>query len=67
MLQGAEIILVPNACEMEANRLGQLRAQAYENMPGIALANYAAPDANGHSVADDPIGFDEQGSRNTGD
>jgi predicted amidohydrolase len=65
MLQGAEIILVPNACEMETNRLGQLRARAYENMVGIALANYAAPDANGHSVAYDPIGFDEQGSRNT--
>jgi len=65
MLKGAEVILVPNACEMEANRLGQLRARAYENMVGIALANSAAPDANGHSVAYDPIGFDENGSRNT--
>lgn len=65
MLKGAEIILVPNACEMEANRLGQLRARAYENMVGVALANYAEPDANGHSVAYDPIGFDEHGSRNT--
>lgn len=65
MLKGAEIILVPNACEMEANRLGQLRARAYENMLGVALTNYAAPDANGHSVAYDPIAFDEHGSRNT--
>jgi len=64
MLKGAEIILVSNACEMEANRLGQLRTRAYENMVGVALANYAAPDANGHSVAYDPIGFDEHGSRN---
>jgi len=64
MLKGAEILLVPNACEMEANRLGQLRARAYENMVGIALTNYARPDANGHSVAYDPICFDEHGSRN---
>jgi predicted amidohydrolase len=63
MLKGAEIILVPNACEMEANRLGQLRARAYENMVCIALTNYAAPDTNGHSVAYDPIGFNEHGSR----
>ena len=27
-LEGAELILVPNACEMEANRLGQLRTRA---------------------------------------
>jgi N-carbamoylputrescine amidase len=65
MLKGAELILVPNACEMEANRLGQLRTRAYENMVGVALTNYAAPDANGHSVAYDPISFDENGSRNT--
>lgn len=65
MLKGAEIILVPNACEMEANRLGQLRTRASENMVGIALTNYAAPQENGHSVAYDPICFDEHGSRNT--
>jgi predicted amidohydrolase len=57
MLKGAEIILTPNACEMELNRLTQLRARAYENMLGIALANYAAPQANGHSVAYDGIAF----------
>lgn len=32
MLQDAEIILVPNACPMEINRLSQFRAGAYENM-----------------------------------
>jgi predicted amidohydrolase len=42
MLKGAELILIPNACEMEANRLSQLRGQAFENMVGIALTNYAA-------------------------
>ncbi len=58
MLKGAEVILVPNACEMESNRLCQLRARAFENMVGIALTNYAAPQANGHSVAFDPIAFE---------
>jgi N-carbamoylputrescine amidase len=66
MLKGAEIILVPNACEMEANRSNQLRVRAYENMVAVALANYAAPQENGHSVAYDPIAFDRHGkSRNT--
>ena len=59
MLQGAEIILTPNACELEANRLGQFRARAMENMVGMAMANYAAPQENGHSVAFSPICFGE--------
>ncbi|HEV8190800.1 MAG TPA: carbon-nitrogen hydrolase family protein [Ktedonobacterales bacterium] len=63
MLKGAEILLVPNACEMELNRMSQLRARAYENMVGIALANYAAPQENGHSVAFDGIAFANGGSR----
>ena len=66
MLKGAELILTPNACELEAARLGQFRARAYENMTGMALANYAAPQHNGHSVAFDPIICDPQGrSRDT--
>ncbi len=36
MLKGAELILVPNACPMEINRLSQLRAGAEE---GIFLAD----------------------------
>ncbi len=56
-LEGAELILAPNACEMEANRLGQLRARAFENMCAVALANYPAPQQNGHSVVFDPIAF----------
>lgn len=59
MLKGAEVILTPNACGMEENRLGQLRARAYENMLGVALANYAAPQENGHSVAYDGMAFAE--------
>ena len=37
MLEGAELILVPNACPMEINRLSQLRGRAYENMCAIGL------------------------------
>ncbi len=61
MLKGAEIILVPNACPMEINRLTQLRARAFENMLGIATTNYAfgQPDCNGHSSAYDGIAYGE--------
>jgi predicted amidohydrolase len=65
-LRGAELLLVPNACELEANRLGQVRARAFENMVAVAVANYAAPQENGHSTVVDPIAFDEEGhSRET--
>lgn len=61
MLKGAELILVPNACPMEINRLSQLRGRAYENMLGIATCNYPAPkpDCNGHSSAYDGIAYRE--------
>ncbi|MCR5808117.1 MAG: carbon-nitrogen hydrolase family protein [Clostridiales bacterium] len=59
MLKGAEMILVPNACPMEVNRLSQLRARAFENMLGIATCNYPAgwPDCNGHSSAFDGVAY----------
>ncbi len=68
MLKGAEIILVPNACPMEINRISQLRARAYENMVGIATANYpyGKPDCNGHSTAFDGIAYRPEGGRLTG-
>lgn len=61
MLKGAEIIVVPNACPMEINRLSQLRTRAFENMLGIATVNYAygQPDCNGHSSAFDGIAYGE--------
>ncbi|MGN1106564.1 MAG: carbon-nitrogen hydrolase family protein [Huintestinicola sp.] len=57
MLKGAELILVPNACPMEINRLSQLRGRAYENMLAIATCNYPAPkpDCNGHSTLFDGV------------
>lgn len=69
MLKGAELILVPNACPMEINRLSQLRARAYENMLGIATCNYPmnVPDCNGHSNAFDGVAYlpELSGSRDT--
>jgi len=67
MLKGAEIILVPNACPMEINRISQLRARAYENMVGIATVNYplGQPDCNGHSTAFDGMAYRPSGSRDT--
>ncbi len=64
MLKGAEIILVPNACPMEINRISQLRARAFENMLGIATANYpmGQPDCNGHSNAFDGMVYPPGGA-----
>ena len=57
MLKGAELVLVPNACPMEINRLSQLRGRAFENMLAIATCNYPAPhpDCNGHSTLFDGV------------
>lgn len=59
MLKGAELILVPNACPMEINRLSQLRARAYENMFAIATCNYpeTVPDCNGGSSVFDGVAY----------
>jgi predicted amidohydrolase len=62
MLKGAEIILTPNACPLQHQRIGQFKARAYENMVGVATTNYAAPQENGHSVAFDPVAFDDAGA-----
>ncbi len=59
MLKGAELILAPNACPMEINRLSQLRARAYENMTAIATCNYpdGVPDCNGGSTVFDGVAY----------
>ncbi|MCK5449658.1 carbon-nitrogen hydrolase family protein [Candidatus Pacearchaeota archaeon] len=51
MLHGAELILVPNACILENNRIAQFQSRGFENMVGVAMANY--PRFNGKSVAFD--------------
>ena len=58
MLGGAEVVLTPNACTLEGLRIGQFQARSYENMMGLAMTNYAAPDQNGHSIAYDGIGIE---------
>lgn len=69
MLKGAELLLVPNACPMEINRLSELRARAYENMVAIATCNYpdTVPDCNGGSSVFDGVAYLPQleGSRDT--
>ena len=59
MLKGAEIVLAPNACPMEINRLSALRTRAYENMIAVATCNYpdTVPDCNGHSTIFDGIAW----------
>ncbi len=69
MLGGAEIILTPNACPLDEDRIGQFRARAFENMVGVAMTNYAAPSppgdgrevCNGHSLAFSGICYGEDG------
>lgn len=67
MLKGSEVILAPNACPMEINRLSALRTRAYENMVAIATCNYpkGQPDCNGHSSVFDGVAWlrDEPGVR----
>ena len=69
MLKGAELILVPNACPMEINRLAQLRGRAFENMTAIATCNYpeTVPDCNGGSSVFDGVAYlpELEGSRDT--
>ena len=66
MLEGAELILMPNACAVEPWRTAVLQTRAIENMVGVALANHPGHDLRGHSCAFDPVpypleGDDEQG------
>ena len=69
MLKGAELILTPNACPMELNRLSQLRARAFENMLAVATCNYpdSVPDCNGGSSVFDGVAYlpELEGSRDT--
>lgn len=50
MLNGAELIVVPNACTWDEVRTAGLKTRAFDNMVGIAMANYPGPRA-GNSQA----------------
>ena len=66
-LKGAEVILTPNACNLEPSRLGQFRTRAFENNVAMVMVNYphvrmsgSWPEAgdgnmNGRSVVYSPI------------
>jgi predicted amidohydrolase len=56
MLQGAELILIPNACFFDPIRLAQLQVRAFENALVTAMANYPAPLHNGWSSGYDVDG-----------
>lgn len=58
---GAEIILIPNCCEMDPARKAMLKTRAFETFSGIALANYPEPKNFGHSIAYDCIIWNENG------
>ena len=62
MLGGAEVILVPNACDLPIERIGQLRSRAYENMVAIAMANYSGPPYDGGSIAFDGMVCEPDGT-----
>ncbi len=51
MLNGAELIVVPNACTWDDIRTAGLKTRAFENLVGIAMVNYPAPRNNGNSQA----------------
>ena len=54
---GAELIIVPNSCDWDEIRNSQLKTRAFENLVGIAMANYPKPKNNGLSTADSPLAF----------
>ena len=57
MLEGAELIVVPNASYYEPWRMAVLQTRAIENMVAVVMANYPGPDTQGHSCAFDPIAY----------
>ncbi len=60
MLNGAEIILTPNACDLENMRLCQFRVRAFENAVATVMTNYGwaveNKRFNGHSCIFDADG-----------
>jgi predicted amidohydrolase len=43
MLNGAELVIVPNACTWDEIRTAGLRTRAFENLVGMAMTNYPGP------------------------
>jgi N-carbamoylputrescine amidase len=51
MLNGAELIIIPNSCDWDEVRSAGLLTRACENLAGVAMANYPRPRNNGNSRA----------------
>lgn len=49
--KGAELIVVPNASDWDDVRTAGLKTRAFENLVGVAMANYPTPVNNGESQA----------------
>jgi predicted amidohydrolase len=49
MLNGAELIAIPNACTWDQIRTAGLKTRAFENLVGVAMVNYPSPLSNGNS------------------
>jgi predicted amidohydrolase len=63
MLNGAEVIIVPNACTWDEIRTAGLKTRAFENLVGVAMANYPN---NGNSQAYTCVAWKEgQGGKDT--
>jgi predicted amidohydrolase len=56
MLNGAELVLVPNACGIDQMRIDQLKTRAFENAVAMAMTNYGSLPFDGNSVAFDATG-----------
>lgn len=56
MLNGAEVILVPNAWQIDPPRADQLKTRAFENAVAVAMTNYASLPFDGNSLAYDAAG-----------
>ncbi|MEX0990404.1 MAG: carbon-nitrogen hydrolase family protein [Actinomycetota bacterium] len=61
MLAGAEVIVVPNCCDLDEVRVAQTLTRATKNMVVVAVANHAPPGADGGSIAVSPIAYEGQG------
>ena len=57
MLEGAQLLVVPNACDFDVHRKHQLQTRSFENMVGCAVVNYGGEPYGGKSVAFDGMAY----------
>ncbi len=57
MLEGAELVLTPNACPLDDIRLHQFQTRAFENSMNMCMTNYPGAVLAGRSVAYSHDGF----------